>query len=37
MNSHGVEDSIVGGVVEVVRDPNPLPGGCPYIRFFPLP
>jgi len=31
MNSHGVEISIAGCVEEMVRDPNPLPRGCPYI------
>ena len=31
MNSHGVEISIAGCVVEMVRDPNPLPRGWPYI------
>jgi len=31
INSHGVEISIVGCVEEMVRDPNPMPRGCPYI------
>jgi len=31
MNTHGVEFSIAGGVEEIVRDPNPMPRGCPYI------
>jgi len=31
MNSHGVEISIAGCVREMVRDPNPIPRGCPYI------
>jgi len=31
MNSHGVEISITGGVVEMVRDPNLMPQGCPFI------
>jgi len=35
MNSHGVEISIAGCVEEMVRDPNPLPRGCPYIRVLP--
>jgi len=25
MNSHSVEISIAGGVVEMLRDPNPMP------------
>jgi len=32
MNSHGVEVSIAGCVGEMVRDPNPMPRGCPYIH-----
>jgi len=35
MNSHGVEFSIAGGVEEIVRDPNLLPRGCPYIGVLP--
>jgi len=35
MNSHGVEISIAGCVVEMVRDPNLLPQGCPYIGVLP--
>jgi len=31
MNSHGVEISIAGGVVEMVRDPNPIPS---FFSFF---
>jgi len=31
MNSHCVEISIAGCVEEIVRDPNPMPQGCPYI------
>jgi len=31
MNSHGVEISIAGCVGEMVRDPNLMPRGCPYI------
>jgi len=31
MNSHGVEISIAGCVREMVRDPNPMSRGCPYI------
>jgi len=35
MNSHGVEISIAGCVEEMVRDPNLLPRGCPYIGVLP--
>jgi len=35
MNTHGVEPSIAGGVEEIVRDPNPMPRGCPYIGVLP--
>jgi len=35
MNSHGVEVSIAGGVVEMVRDPNALPRGSPFIGVLP--
>jgi len=35
MNSHGIEISIAGGVVEMVRDPTPMPRGCPYIGVLP--
>jgi len=35
MNSHGVEISIAGCVREMVRDPNALPRGCPYIGVLP--
>jgi len=35
MNSHGVEISIAGGVVEMVRDPNPMSRGCPNIGLLP--
>ena len=35
MNSHGVEISIAGCVREMVRDPNPMPRGCPYIGVLP--
>jgi len=35
MNSPGLEISIAGGVVEMVRDPNLMPKGCPYIRVLP--
>jgi len=35
MKTHGVEFSIAGGVEEIVRDPNPLPQGCPYIGVLP--
>jgi len=35
MNSHGVEFSIAGCVREMVRDPNPMPRGCPYIEVLP--
>jgi len=35
MNSHGVEISIAGCVREMVRDPNPMPQGCPYIGVLP--
>jgi len=35
MNTHGVEFSIARGVEEIVRDPNPLPRGCPYIGVLP--
>jgi len=35
MNSHGVEISIAGCVREMVRDPNPMPRGYPYIGVLP--
>jgi len=35
MNSHGVEISIAGCVEEMVRDPNPMPRGGPYIGVLP--
>jgi len=35
INSHGVEISLAGCVVEMVRDPNPMPRGCPYIGVLP--
>jgi len=35
MNSHGVEISIAGYVAEMVRDPNPMPRGSPYIGVLP--
>jgi len=35
MNSHGVEISIAGCVEEMVRDPNLMPRGCPYIGVLP--
>jgi len=35
MNSHGVEISIARCVEEMVRDPNPMPRGCPYIGVLP--
>jgi len=35
LNPHGVEISIAGCVREMVRDPNLLPRGCPYIGFLP--
>ena len=35
MISHGVEISIAGGGEEIVRDPNLLPRGCPYIGVLP--
>ena len=35
MNSPGVEISIPGGVREMVRDPNLMPRGCPYIGVLP--
>jgi len=35
MNAHGVEFSIAGGVEEIVRDPNLMPRGCPYIGVLP--
>jgi len=35
MNTHGIEFSIAGGVEEIVRDPNLLPRGCPYIGVLP--
>jgi len=35
MNSHGVEISIAGCVREMVRDPNLMPRGCPYIGVLP--
>jgi len=35
MKTHGVEFSIAGGVEEIVRDPNPMSRGCPYIGVLP--
>jgi len=35
MNFHCVEISIAGCVEEMVRDPNPLSRGCPYIGVLP--
>jgi len=35
MNSPGVEISIPGCVREMVRDPNPMPQGCPHIGVLP--
>jgi len=35
MNSDGVEISIAGCVEEMVRDPNAMPPGCPYIGVLP--
>ena len=35
MKTHGVEFSIAGGVEEIVRDPNPMPQGCPSIGVLP--
>ena len=35
MNSHGVEISIAGCVVEMVRDSNLLPRRCPFIGVLP--
>jgi len=35
INSHGVEISIAGCVREMVRDPNPMSQGCPYIGVLP--
>ena len=35
MNSHSVEFSIARGVEEIVRDPNLLSRGCPYIGVLP--
>jgi len=35
MNSHGIEISIAGGVVEMVRDPNAMPPVCSYIGVLP--
>ena len=35
MNSDAVEISIAGCVAEMVRDPNPMPRGCPYIGILP--
>jgi len=35
INSHGVEISIAGCVEEMVRHPNLMPQGCPYIRALP--
>jgi len=35
MNSNGVEFSIAGCVREMVREPNPMPRGCPYIGILP--
>jgi len=35
MNSDGVEISIAGCVREMVRVPNLLPRGCPYIGVLP--
>jgi len=31
MDYYGVEISIAGCIEEMVRDPNPIPRGCPYI------
>jgi len=35
IDSHGVEIAIAGGVLQIVRDPNPTPQGCPYIGVLP--
>ena len=35
MKAHGVEISIAGCVREIVRDPNPMSRGCPYIGVLP--
>jgi len=35
INSDGVEISIAGCVEEMVRDPNPIPRGCPDIGVLP--
>jgi len=35
MKTHGVEFLIAGGVEEIVRDPNPMPRGGPYIGVLP--
>jgi len=35
MNSHCVEISIARCVRGMVRDPNPMPRGCPYIGVLP--
>jgi len=35
MNSHGVEISMAGSVEEMVRDPNPMSRGCPYLVVLP--
>jgi len=35
MNAHGVEISIAGCVMEMVRDPNHMTRGCPYIGVLP--
>ena len=36
-NPHGVEISIAGCVEEMVRGPNLMPRGCPYIGVLPQP
>ena len=35
INSHGVQFSIGGSVREMVRDPNPMSRGYPYIGVLP--
>jgi len=35
INSHAVEISITECVGEMVRDPNPMARGCPYIGVLP--
>jgi len=35
MNSHGIEISIAGCVEEMVRNPNLMARGCPYIAVLP--